>query len=156
MSKGRKKEPTAALERRGSKKVAERKDEPPVLDGLILPADLEGTLAAVIFDQYAEMLKRTRVISRTDSMALELLARTYQEYHELDIYLKTNGLVGEVINEDGSVSKAQRPEVKIRAENRATLIKLLREFGLTPATRPNLKAEGKTEKPVTALIGKVT
>ena len=71
--------PTAKLARRGSWRAAERAAEPDALEALP-PRPQLGEIATAVWDTYEPILREMRVLSRSDGMALELLARTYEEW----------------------------------------------------------------------------
>jgi len=156
MTKGRKKTPTAILERRGSNKVRYRAPEPQAVIGqIIAPKNLDD-LESQVFDYYAGILTQMGVASTGDSMAIELLARTYAEYYRLDEFIKRNGRTVSGMTEDGKPYEYTRPEVKMMNDARNFLAKLLPQLGLTPASRPNIHPADSGTKKVEMPMKKLT
>jgi len=132
--------PTASLAKRGSWRSKERAGEPDAIQELP-PMPKLGRIAAEVWRTYEPILASMRVLSRSDGLALELLANTYEEWQ----------LAGEKVAElglliDTEKGYAANPAVAIRDRAAVRLRGMFQEFGLTPSARARVKAEGKQEK----------
>lgn len=89
------------------------------------------------YDRFGECLDRTRVCTKDDFAALELLATTYCEMQRLRQALRDedpDDLTYETFNKYGAVRRI-RPELSALADVDRRLLGLLGRFGLTPADR---------------------
>ena len=95
-------------------------------------------------------LKHARVLTVQDGQMLEATARAYSEYEAADIALREHGgLTYESTTPSGGVIVRPRPEVTIRADAWRRWVSGLTHFGLSPATRPKVKAakDGESDDP---------
>lgn len=84
----------------------------------------------------AEVLSEARLISALDGDALALLCLAFVEYEEADSEVALYGLT--VVSEKGGVY--QHPAVGVRTNAWKKILRLCREFGMTPSARASLKA----------------
>jgi len=130
------KTPTAILEKRGSWKINERKDEPTPQGMSKLPPKskhLKGE-AAKFHKKAGASLLNMGVLSQADYHAFILMCEEYQQYKEAD------ALCGELIITTTNGNIIQNPAVGIRNKSRDALKKSMSYFGMTPSSRPNITA----------------
>lgn len=135
--RGPKRKPTAMLERIGNPNVArQRAGEPDRIPELPPKPEL-SKVAAEAWERYEPMLSATGVLSKTDGLALEVLVETYAEWHRAKEAVKDEGPY--YLTPTGQ--RKPHPAVRQRAEARRDLCRMLREFGLTPASRAEIRAD---------------
>jgi len=93
------------------------------------PAYLEGE-ARALWDRASARLRRQRVLSPADGLALELLVDAYREWRAARDQVVADGAVVLV----GTVWRAH-PAVAQAADAWRRLSSMLQQFGQTPATR---------------------
>jgi phage terminase small subunit len=128
MSKpGPQRTPTAVLENRGSWRSKDRREhEPERLIGDFSPPEDLSPDARDYWEAMMPRLNNLGIISATDLPMFRLLCETWSDY----MLFRENR------------SGDQHTISKLRAE----LLKYSGHFGLTPATRSNIRAEKKPEK----------
>ena len=141
--RGQRPTPTVELERRGNPNVARlRRDEPKPRPGIPAKPDHLSETAAVVWDWYTVMLDNTGVLTLADGLAMEQLCEVYAEWFDADNAVRE---LGEYFTTPSGVIHAH-PAVRQRAEARKDLFRLLKEHGLTPASRPDLHALASGEE----------
>lgn len=113
-----------------------RKPRPrlPIADPLAGAPDRPGwldTVASEAWDALLALLLERRVVSRADGLALELLCVTYSSWRSAAEALAKDGPAVET----GSGGFKPSPELQAVDRHGKQLVALLREFGLTPASR---------------------
>ena len=137
--------PTAILKLRGSDLVSSRANEPDALAGNLelLESVSVSDEATRIFKRLAKSLQAMRVLGSQDATALSILASTLAKGENAARQVFESG--GDVI--DSPHGKIVNPWSKIRDAALESSFKMLKEFGLTPATRSNVEAmKGKADK----------
>jgi P27 family predicted phage terminase small subunit len=139
---GRRPVPTAILKFRGSEKGHARAPEPQGTDGtpLMLPDVAADDIARRHFDRIIEDLRRMGLYACEDYKAHNALAMYQAEFERMAAACREKGLVLETAQ--GSYIS---PWKKARDEARAEVMRLSKEFGLTPASRVGLVGSGKSK-----------
>src|SRR5690606_35053029 len=75
------------------------------------------------------------LVSKIDGQALRLLCEAVALYQEASDDIAENGLVFETVSREGAVRKHRNPAVTIRNEASREILAILKQFGLTPASR---------------------
>ena len=133
---GRRKSPTAQLLRRGSPKAKKRlKTEPIAGEELPLKPKSLSKAARQVWNNYESILVNNRTLSKSDGIALQMLAECYSEWHQANEFIRKYG--DTYIDTLGTVK--QYPQVKQRSDARKDTLKLLREFGLSPSSRAGIE-----------------
>jgi len=100
-----------------------------------MPRWLDG-VGKWAFNEIGTQLVKMRVVTTADKKALELLADTYSEYRRARAAILEKGSTYTSKNIKTGIEKRYvRPEVNIAKGARADIIRLLKQFGLTPAAR---------------------
>lgn len=138
--RGPKKTPTEILKKRGSwrgDKRAKHEVQPKriMADAPIWLSD-EATF---VWGEIYEKLKQYGILSELDEKTLERYCIIYVRWKKAEEFLQTNGTQYEVVTREGSIKWYAYPEVKIAKELAGELLKIEREFGMTPASRPEIK-----------------
>ncbi len=85
-------------------------------------------------------LEKLGVLSTCDGHALSLLCESFAEWKNAKLQVAKRGEVFPITNPDGSLKYLQQnPYVSIAKNAHADLLRLLREFGLTPASRTRIE-----------------
>lgn len=105
------------------------------------PAHLSGD-AHVAWGRLTVLLDRMGVLTEADAYALERLAELYVEVVDLTAVLRDRGRVYETVTETGSTIFRPRPEAAMLADADRRFRAYMIEFGLTPAARSRVKADG--------------
>ena len=134
--------PSSMLRLRGSWRADLNADEPQPTSGApAKPEDLEP-LASAVWDHMAVELSKMRVLTVADGYALEMLCRTWAKWQDAEQSLAKHGSVFPIRNPDGSLKYLQQsPWVSITRQLSDQLLKMLREFGLTPSARTRISTE---------------
>lgn len=115
----------------------------PSSDKPIPPSHLSER-AKEIFVEIVEKIEEMYPISATDEYALVLYANNQEQLEYLELYLRENGVTYEQVSMHGSTMR-KRPEVDVHTQCKATAMKILSEFGLTPVARARIKHAPKKE-----------
>ena len=125
--KGPAKTPTATLEKRGSRLVNDRKDEP-VYNGIVslrMPLGL-GYHGKKVWNRLLPMLANQGVLTEVDIAGFERYCFMWQAWKDL--------------------AKEKPLDINKLMKIESGFSKLEQQFGLTPASRPNVKATKKNDE----------
>lgn len=99
------------------------------------------------WDRMCEQLMAMGVLTGVDGDALAAYCQLYARWREAEMTVERLGATVTVYNEDGQVTGLiQRPEVKLSIELLREMNRVGKEFGLTPASRANLKMEKREDE----------
>ncbi len=148
--------PSNLLKLRGSWRGNANPNEPQPDSGVPSKPEGLGPIADTVWDTMSEQLLAMRVLTVADGYALEVLARTWEKWQEAEDSLTKHGNVFPIRNPDGTLKYLQQsPYVGIARHLGDQLIKLLREFGLTPSARTRIAAAPVEEgDPLQALLAR--
>lgn len=152
---GRKKTPLAVLKKRGARLDRRKKEVETLPDLFIAPAVMSANMKA-FYDTYLPILQKTGIVSGTDSIAFESMARNYARIQALNKALGNPDETEKLFTfETTKTDTVQRISVvaKLTKEYEVLLWSQLREFGLTPSSRGNVS---KIETDNSADSGKLT
>jgi|TARA_Y100000310_G_scaffold47210_2_gene43837 P27 family predicted phage terminase small subunit len=134
--------PTAILKLRGhwhSKAREAEAEMTPVLGIPDPPANM-GKKALEIWKYITPQLHNSGVLAYMDRDVLALYCKLTAEWWKLDKWLNTNGSVVPVHDKDGNeVGFEEAPQWKQKFKLTDMLLKLAREFGLTPSARSRIQ-----------------
>jgi len=138
---GRKKTPLAILKRRGSRLDRRSKNEMEVdPDFFIEPAEMSAGVRS-FYDTWTPILRRMKILSVTDSLAFELLARTYARMKALEKLLGDEDECKRLfVNEQTKQGNVVRISAitRLQRDFAADYKSQLASFGLNPAARGNV------------------
>lgn len=117
-------------------------DRPALLQGAFIREPLTGK-AAEFFEAYFPQLYKGGVLSDSDSPGFHLLCKIYAQFQEAESMLAESGQIAFTAK-----GERQHPAIKNYLQLSAVYLSLLREFGLTPASRSGVIA-GKPALDVT-------
>lgn len=139
-ARGPQKTPTPILAARGSKRAKyDRRDEPTVANERIEAPQGLSDAARPYWDWAVERLYELGVLSRHATHAIARYAECMARWRrESDFLAKAGSDVQMVRDENGAVEFRAFPQVKSVAVLCTELLRIEREFGFTPASRPNL------------------
>lgn len=89
---------------------------------------------------FKEQLSERGLLEDVDTLALNLIEVTYNNWLNATEFLLANGTTFEAISREGSLVYRPYPEVKIQLDAHNALTKLLKEFGGTTSSRKNVKS----------------
>lgn len=121
-----------------------------------IPPEYLSVRAKEIFIDFVDRIDELHPASETDLEAIILYANNKEELEWHELTLRTEGVVYEVPSLYGVTLKA-RPEVAMLKQCKDLQLKILKEFGLSPSSRKNIKIapkETKKENPFAAIGGK--
>ena len=143
MTSGRRKTPTAVLERRGSRHMGNRTAEPKPSNGAPVAPEWLSENAKIAWSQHADELVGLGLLTLVDDFSYALLCQAYADYVEAVELVRENGLIA--TSDKGSVY--QHPAVGIMNKAAERLMKACREFGLTPSARSGMNVAPPDGKP---------
>jgi len=140
--------PTSVLRLRGSWRAKRNPKEPqPAVAPPEAPASLSDD-AKKVFNEYAEVLHASGVLTAVDQFALARYADLWTQYRRCAEFTAKHGEVWVVHGRPGPngaecrpVGFATYPQAKLKLALAAALLQFEREFGLTPAARAGLRTE---------------
>lgn len=124
------------------------KHEPVPAVALPLPPDWLSERARAYWGEIGAVLLNMQVVTAADSLALQLLTETMAEWAEArQAVIGTGsragvGLVYEMLTESGQTMRRPNPEVAQASDAMKRALRMMTEFGLTPASRSKVSALG--------------
>lgn len=100
-------------------------------------------VAKVAWGRLTVLLDRMGLLTEADVYALERLAECYAEVMDCQEAIAVNGRTYEAEKGDGALMVRPRPEVGMLADADRRFKGYLIEFGLTPAARSKVQANGE-------------
>ena len=140
---GRKKTPTAILKKRRSRLAKARaKQEVAALPDFFVQPKKMDKLMQDFYKAYVPLLKKSGILSGTDSLAFESLARTYCRLKVLndkigDGEASFSKMFG-VHRSNGNNKLQASALIKLAKEYEQFFFQQLQQFGLTPSSRVNV------------------
>ena len=129
--------PTATLKLHGSRLVKEREaKEPKPPTGKPTASVTLTRPERRIYDKTCGLIKSMGLQAKTDGNAIARYAKNLARYNAVCKFMETHGEFYE-----GKVGVVRWPQSRIRTELETTLLRLEREFGLTPSARASLEVE---------------
>lgn len=148
MTAGRPRTPSALREVTGARTRAHHaQNEPkPAVRAPDKPAWLmDDPVANGLYDEVTAYIVGMRVGTEVDGIALGLLADQLAVYIELREQVRREGAIIELEGASGQLKRVAHPAMPLMKEASTLVIKLLREYGLTAASRTNINAEPEKE-----------
>jgi P27 family predicted phage terminase small subunit len=141
MNRGRPRKPRAVKEAQGTYRP-DRDLSIEVAAGIPEPPSYMSAQALVHWDRMVQATQQARVLTVADGDALAMLCVAFEEWKTADIIVRDEGEVC------GSAKggKYQHPAVGIRSNAWKKIVRMLREFGLTPSARAGMKMAGHGEE----------
>ena len=98
-------------------------------------------LASGLYDEVARYVEGMKVATAVDGVALSMLADQLSIYIGLREQVRREGVIIELEGSMGQMKQVAHPAMVLIDRNANLIIKLLREYGLTAASRANIKTE---------------
>ena len=143
MPAGRPRKPTALHELQGTGQASRMNPNEPRLDKQLPDRPQwvdEDPTAAAIYNEVSTYVHRMGVSTEVDGIALSLLSDQLSIYLELRRQIREEGTVITVTGSQGQERRVPHPALAQLNTTLAGVHKLLREYGLTAASRPNVSA----------------
>ncbi len=143
MPGGRPPKPTALKQLGNTLQPSRTNAHEPVPD-VCLPEmpDWISDKAAQYWNTIGPLLLNMRVVTAGDGTALSLLVETLAEWQEARQQVHENGLTYATTTESGSEIHRPYPQVAIASDAMKRALRMMTEFGLTPASRSKVSALG--------------
>lgn len=143
---GPKSEPSSMKVLKGTERPCRVNKAEPVLpvERSLVPAWLSDR-AKEAYRELSEVLVGMQVLTKADRMALEMLCAAYSEWREASDFVKENGMTYETTSDAGTMYRAY-PQVAIASDAYKRIRSMMTEFGLTPASRSKVSAQGEQKK----------
>lgn len=101
----------------------------------------------------SDILIGVQVLTKADRTALEMLCDAYSEYRQAREFVEGNGMTYTVTTKEGDVLHKVYPQVAIASDAYKRVRSMMTEFGLTPASRGKVSAQGEqAEDPMAGII----
>ncbi len=121
------------------------------------PPDHLNDNERAVFENLADQLFEAGIITKLDGMALELLSCAYLEYLSTTDVIKSEGRTYRIKTTTGEEAIKAHPIVAMRSDAWKRVKSMMAEFGMTPATRPNVTAIDPVElDPLEAYLNRRT
>jgi P27 family predicted phage terminase small subunit len=149
------KKPLELKEQDGTKRADRDPANPPtVTKGLPEPPEWLSEEAAASYRSLARTLENMGVGAREDVFSLSLLCSEFADYLKLKETLDREGYVYEAETDRGGKQLKKRPEADLVQVKSNFILKALKEFGLTAASRSKLETGGdkKEEDPLEGIL----
>jgi len=145
MNRGRPRKPRSVKEAQGTFR-ADRDLSIDVASGIPDPPSYMSEPALTHWDRMVQAAQKVRVLTEADGDALAMLCVAFEEWKNADIIVRDEGEVCDSVKG----GKYQHPAVGIRSNAWKKIVRMLREFGLTPSARAGMKiaANGEEENPI--------
>jgi len=142
MARGPKKTPTAILKMRGAWRAKTRTGEPKPSASQLDSPEFLGPREKIIFDQMSEALFRVGVLTEIDGSSLSRYAICLVRWIDAEAALSAGTPTHIEIMGDDERPKGYKetPPYMVSCKMHDQLLKLECQFGLTPASRPNLQS----------------
>ena len=138
--------PTSQKRLGGTLQPSRTNKQEPVPDvALPLPPDWLSERAVRYWGDIGAVLLNMKVVTSADGPALMLLTETLAEWAEARQAVHRIGLVYEMPTESGALMRRPNPEVAQASDAMKRALRMLTEFGLTPASRSKVSALGDGE-----------
>lgn len=142
MGAGRPPKPTILKQLGGTQQPCRTNPNEPVPDvALPLPPDWLSERARQYWGEIGPILLHMKLVSVADGPAMQLLTENLAEWAEARQAVHSSGLVYTTVSDSG-VMYRPRPEVAIASDAMKRSLRMLTEFGLTPASRSKVSALG--------------
>jgi P27 family predicted phage terminase small subunit len=95
------------------------------------------------YNRHAKMLVNLRVLTEADRLALAALIHEFSAWREAETMV---GVLGAVLISEKTGAPYLNPWQNIASNHFKNMVKLMGEFGLTPASRSRIEAQPEEEK----------
>ena len=127
--------PTVILDQRGSRLVKKRQGEPQFDERAVRPKYL-SKLEVEVWNRVAPKLAKQKVLTGADVATLGRYCQLFISYLKAQAFITANG-----ISYEGPSGRKEWPEARARIQLAQELLRIEREFGLTPASRSNVAGQ---------------
>lgn len=107
--------------------------------------------AAKFWSEVAPILERNGVFTECDGESLRLMCESYAGYAEARDTIQEEGMFITQVNKGGNSYLTEHPAAKARARHWKELFDMLKQFGMTPASRTGLHVGKKEENEMSDL-----
>ncbi len=148
--KGRRPQPTVLKLLRGNpgKRRLDTREPQPAESSGRCPAWLKG-YGKEAWRRLHAIVTQMRAMTLADELCLALLCSAVDDFRHAREIVEKEGRTYKCVTKSGDLMIRLRPEVGIAAEASSRMLKLMVEFGLTPASRTRLKViQPKPHDPV--------
>ena len=140
MPRGRPPKPTALKKLEGNPgKRALNVAEPQALPLRLPPPEWLSEIGQQAWRDILEELECSRIVTRLDNQALELLCAAYAEFRECLAFVAEHGRTYATTTEEGGEMVRAYPEVAMMQDAWKRCNSMLGNFGMTPAARVRVK-----------------
>lgn len=145
MPRGRKAKPTEQLKDQGTYRKDRHEDRLEISIPLQTdPAEWLTDEEKAIWTKWYGVLQQYDVLKETDEVAFGLLCKVFRRTQVLsEEFRNGENLIIDHVSDVGAKVQKENPKFKILVASEATLLKLLTEFGMTPASRSKVKSAVK-------------
>lgn len=141
MGKGAKPKPTELLKKRGTYRDDRHEDRAEVSSELpATPAEYLSPREKEIWEKWHPVLQKNQILKETDEVAFGILCKKFarcemfaNEFKGIDDYIVDHK------SDVGATVKRKNPAYDIMAAEERDIMKMLTEFGMTPASRSKVK-----------------
>lgn len=141
MGAGRKPKATEVLKKQGTYRADRHKSRVKVEKKLVdKPSEWLTAEEKAVWTKWYEYLQTSNILKETDEVAFGLLCKTFNRVDILSRDFKTaDDYIISHISDVGAPTVKKDPKYEIMDAEEKKLLKLLTEFGMTPASRSKVK-----------------
>lgn len=121
-----------------------RRGAPPAPQGL-------SKRARAAWQRVGQDLERMGVLAHSDALALEQLVVAWDHWRTLERAVQREGWTQDVEDASGRMASKANPKVAMMEGAHTRLVRMLREFGLTPAARTRIRLDDQKAPPADEL-----
>ncbi len=140
---GAKKLPVQMKKTRGTSR--KDRDNPKQPDIVKIDSSVPDWLCEVGKNKFIELkavFEKMKILSQSDYDMLAKMCDSWSIYQEARSFIKTNGTTYTTQTAQGDIMHRPRPQYAIMEKERAALIKMMSDFGMSPASRQRVQMIG--------------
>ncbi|MCF2443642.1 phage terminase small subunit P27 family [Dyadobacter sp. CY345] len=141
MGQGRNPKATELLKKQGTFREDRHGDRVHIENALtISPSNFLTAKEKKIWEKWYQVLQENNILKETDEVAFGLLCKTFNRVEILSKeFKKTDDYIYSYTSDVGAKVVKTHPKYAVLVESEKNLLKLLTEFGMTPASRNKVK-----------------
>lgn len=134
---GRHRKPISKHKQDGTFRPDRHSGPEPVIAEPTMPSGLSEA-SQDLWKRIVPQLLEAGVLTKCDSLALQLLCESYETYVNAGSVIAREGMYVTAVNKNGSEYRTEHPAAKVQSRKWKEIVLLCRQFGMTPSSRTGL------------------